>query len=130
MISADQFKSRLEVLCLRGGGRGLPRKPRDRHILFKSIVLMLDPEKIYSETEINRGIETWLAEIGQTVEIDHVTLRRHLVDEGYLKRDNTGATYKVSTEEMSEVFDPAIDSLVPELIIVAAREHMERKKRD
>jgi hypothetical protein len=50
MISADQFKSRLEVLCLRGGGRGLPRKPRDRHILFKSIVLMLDPEKIYSET--------------------------------------------------------------------------------
>jgi hypothetical protein len=34
-ISIAEFKDRLEVLCLRGGGRGFPRQQRDQQILFK-----------------------------------------------------------------------------------------------
>ena len=39
-IGTAEFKNRLAALCLRGGGRGFPRKRRDQHILFK-----VDPEK-------------------------------------------------------------------------------------
>jgi hypothetical protein len=129
-IELTEFKNRLAVLCLQGGGRGLPRKPRDRHILFKSVTLLLDPKKSYAETEINQQLGQWLAEIGQTVEVDHVTLRRYLVDEGYLERDPAGKNYRVSTQTMPDIFAPDIESLNQHLIIEKAKARREQEKRD
>ena len=128
-IKVDEFKQRLEILCLKGGGRGLPRKPRDRQILFKSMTLMLDNETTYSEAKINRQIEIWLAEIGSMIEIDHVTLRRYLVDEGYLSRDEAGVTYRVSIENTADLFEAAINQLDPLQVVDEAREDLARKKR-
>ena len=45
-ISVAEFKTRLETLCTKGGGRGLPRSGHDQQILFKSIVLTLDPQRV------------------------------------------------------------------------------------
>ena len=128
-ISVAEFKARLETLCTKGGGRGLPRSGRDQQILFKSIILTLAPQKTYTETDLNQALGQWLVQVGQTIEIDHVSLRRHLVDEGYISRDSAGGLYTVSTAA-SDQFDPGIDALDPATVIVEAQLERERKKQE
>jgi hypothetical protein len=128
-ISVDEFKNRLAAQCLDRGGRGLPRKLRDKHILYKSILLMLEPDRDYSEKEINAALEKWLTDVGQAIEIDHVSLRRHLVDEGYLSRDQAGTAYRVHLEPTADLFEPATDSIDPVTVIEEAVKSKEQKKR-
>jgi hypothetical protein len=128
-INAAEFKQRLEALLLSPGGRGLPRKRRDWDILFKSITLALEAGRDYSEKEVNQAVEEWLDSIGQAIEIDYVTLRRHLVDAGYLVRDLAGTSYRVGLETMAELFEPAADTVDPAAVVEEARSRKEQRKR-
>jgi len=92
-ITADEFRKRLAALCLKRGGGGMPKRRRDQHILLKSIALTLDRNAVYTEAELNLRIQSWLELVGHEIQVDHVSLRRHLVDEGYLTRDPAGDTY-------------------------------------
>lgn len=127
IITVTEFEERLGLLCSRKGGQGLPKKQRDQQILFKSIILLFDPERSYTETEVNQVLEKWLAEVGQTVEIDRVSLRRHLIDEGYLRRDSAGALYQVATKE-DPPFAPEIEELDPAVIVEMAKARQEQRK--
>jgi hypothetical protein len=62
----------------------------DRHILFISATLGLEPQRRYSESELNDELRKWTARFGRGVNLDHVSLRRFLVDEHYIRRDTTG----------------------------------------
>ena len=128
-ITVDEFKQRLEALCLSAGGRGLPRRRRDWDILFKSITLALEAGRDYSEKEVNQVVEEWLAGIGQAIEIDYVTLRRHLVDAGYLVRDLAGTSYRLGLEVITELFEPATDAVDPAAVVEEARSRKEQRKR-
>ena len=128
-ITAAEFEQRLEALCLSAGGRGLPRKRRDWDILFKSITLALEAGRDYSEKEVNQVVEEWLDGIGQAIEIDYVTLRRHLVDAGYLVRDLAGTSYRIGLETMAELFEPAADAVDPAAVVEEARSRKEQRKR-
>jgi hypothetical protein len=128
-INAAEFKQRLEALLLSPGGRGLPRKRRDWDILFKSITLALEAGRDYSEKEVNQVVEEWLDGIGQAIDIDYVTLRRHLVDAGYLVRDLAGTSYRVGLETMAELFEPAADKVDPTAVVEEARSRKEQRKR-
>jgi len=129
IISLDEFENRLEALCLGRGGRGLPRRHRDQNILLKSIELVLESNKDYTENELNEALKKWLTDIGQAVEIDHVTLRRHLVDGGYLYRDRAGLSYKVCNRKMADLFEPAINTIDPAIVIENALKRREQRKR-
>jgi len=127
-ISIAEFKDRLEVLCLRGG-RGFPRKQRDQHILFKSIVLMLETRRDYTENEVNECLAKWLSEVGQAIEIDHVSLRRYLVDAGYLTRDVAGRSYRVDPEQTAGLFEVGIEEINPIAVVAEASRRIEERKR-
>jgi len=85
-MTVEQFEERMAELCLRSGMAGFPRKRRDQQILLKSIVLTLDRERDYTELEIGDKLAYWLVDIGTSTDLDHVTLRRLLVDTEYLWR--------------------------------------------
>lgn len=137
-IGIAEFKNRLAALCLRGGGRGLPRKPRDQHILFKSITLMLETKRHYAEDELNERLLRWLSQVGRTIEIDHVSLRRYLVDAGYLIRDTAGRSYRVDSEQTVGLFEADIQDINPEAVVEEAyrdteerkQEYLEKRKRE
>jgi hypothetical protein len=129
-ISTTEFKSRLAMLCLRGGGRGFPRKPRDQHILFKSITLMLDTKRDYTEVELNTCLAKWLSQVGRTIEIDHVSLRRYLVDAGYLTRDPAGRSYRVGPEQTASLFEVGIEEINPVDVVEDAYREAEERKRE
>jgi hypothetical protein len=128
-ITCDQFKKRLVDLCVRSGQAGLSRRPQDRHILLKSVVLTLDRAGEYAEPEINEALKRWLAHIGRSLDLDHAALRRYLVDDGYLERDRDGSRYRVSAPERHQtLFEPAVEEIDVFEVVRAGRESLEQKK--
>jgi hypothetical protein len=128
-IRTAEFKIRLAMLCLKGGGRGVPRKHRDQHILFKSITLMLETKRDYTEDELNECLVKWLSQMGRTIEIDHVSLRRYLVDAGHLTRDKAGRSYRVDPEQTVGLFEAGIDEINPVAVVEEAYRDAEDRKR-
>ena len=97
-ITASHFKDRLVALIL--GGRDLPKKPMDHHILIFGATLGLEPRRQYSEAALNAELSKWTSLFGGNFNLDHVTLRRFLVDDGYLRRDAAGGSYVLVTENL------------------------------
>jgi len=121
VIDAQAFAARLVALFVKGGPLAIPRARRDQLILLKAIALTLKPQHEYSEFEINAAIQEWLAVVAPRVEADHVTLRRMLVDEGFLARDGYGAIYQLSEPREASRFAAEVDSIDVWRIIDEAR---------
>lgn len=128
-MGGAEFEKRLEDLCTRGGRREWPRKTEDQQVLLKSVTLMLEPQREYSEAELNEPLETWVDQVGQIFVIDHVTLRRFLVDAGYVQRDLAGHRYRVNAEKATEMFEADVASLDPVAVVDEARRRIEERKR-
>jgi hypothetical protein len=125
-ITALQFADRCVALIL--SGRELPKKHLDRHILLISSVLKLEPGRRYPEKEINEQLQIWVIHFGRSFDLDHVTLRRYLVDEKYLVRDSAGGTYLLATEGLPYTFDESIRELDLVKLVDDARQARELKK--
>jgi hypothetical protein len=125
-LTASQFTDRFVSLVL--AGRELPKKQLDRHIVLISSILKLDPGRPYSEKEINEELQIWIIRFGRSFGLDHVTLRRYLVDEKYLARDAAGGTYQVAAEGLPYTFDESLRELDLEKLVAEARQARELKK--
>lgn len=129
MIPLDEFVERLCKLGADRGPRGFPRKARDRAILMKSIVLDLDGAREYNEREINEWLIAWSRDVAPAIDVDHVTLRRILVDHGLLERTADGSCYRVGFPPGMVAFDLAIFDLDLRATVAAYREERARKPR-
>jgi hypothetical protein len=126
-LTAAEFKSRFAALVL-GGGGALPKKPLDHHILYVSAALALEPGRTYSESELNEVLLQWVAEFGASFGIDHVTLRRSLVDEGYLQRDRAGRCYELAADPPYSIENSASEIDLRALVVAERTARYERKK--
>jgi hypothetical protein len=130
-ITREYFIKRLTELCLKSALTGFPKDDLDHHILLKSAVLMMGPPAEFTEKEVNERLELWVLNVGHIKFMDHVTLRRRLVDMGYLTRKTDGSSYQVARPgPRPEYFDKEIDQLDILAEIAAAREEIARKKRE
>jgi len=121
MIGIEQFTDRLLRLGAASRSRPWPRKRLDRHILMKSIALTLDSSCEYSEPQINEALRTWNEQIAPAIETDHVTLRRMLVDYGYLERRPDGSVYRVGFPPNPLAFALEVDDLDQRAMVAAYR---------
>jgi hypothetical protein len=128
-ISSDEFKKRLSQLCLSSNTAELPRRQRDRHILLKAVSLNFAPDRLYTEAEVNRLIENWLTRVGQSLEIDHVTLRRTLVDEAYLTRAPAGEAYQIGKpSDVRFLFSEDVTTIDAEAVVREAIHEIARRR--
>ncbi|MBD3348998.1 MAG: DUF2087 domain-containing protein [Candidatus Eisenbacteria bacterium] len=128
-IAAPEFRQRVADLCLGGVGPGLPRRRRDRHILLKAAAMELGQGREYAEGVVNRVLESWLEALGPAVRMDHVSLRRYLIDEGYVVRDNAGSVYRVrAAGAQPEEFESEVESLDALEIVRRALTDRERRR--
>jgi hypothetical protein len=126
-ISETEFRNRFVPLVI--GARDLPKKPLDLNILYISAILNLDPAINYSEKELNEKLRLWSDRFGKNFTLDHVTLRRYLIDAGYITRDPAGKSYQVGESSLPYTFDPSLRNLDLETMIQEAlKEREERKK--
>ncbi|MEN6409192.1 MAG: DUF2087 domain-containing protein, partial [Anaerolineaceae bacterium] len=100
--------------------------------LFKSMMLTLKTDVTYTEKEINQKLSAWIDEVGGKLElVDFGTLRRGLVDNGYLTRNRDGSVYQVSVPgPASPVFEDAVNGVDPAEAVVNGRAEIERRKRE
>ncbi|MGH7724697.1 MAG: DUF2087 domain-containing protein [Candidatus Eiseniibacteriota bacterium] len=96
VIPRAEYESRLTALRKSGAGTGLPKKQKDRWILLHALSRGLAIGEPCSERAVNDHVRAWLSGPGARIELDHVSLRRALVDEGFLERDGAGASYRAS----------------------------------
>lgn len=130
-VTREFFMKRLVDLCLRSGLSGFPKDDVNQHILFKSAVLTLGKSDTYTEKEVNEKLKHWINDISQIKNIDHITLRRWLVDTGYLNRNNDGSCYQISQSgPRPQFFDDAIDQINVMEVINTGREEIARRKKE
>jgi hypothetical protein len=127
-ISRDEFSRRFLSLVL--NQTLLPKKRPDLHLLLYSATLSLQPERRYSEKEINEQLQTWCLMFGKNMGLDYVSLRRALVDEGFLHRDPSGSHYTLDITPLNDQFDPEIRSLDLLQLATDAIEEKERRKQE
>jgi hypothetical protein len=131
LITAGEFEERIAALCLSGTGAAFPRRQRDRHILYRCMVQMFDMKEPCSEADLNDALRGWLSGIGTNFEMDHVTLRRYLVDEGYVLRDAGGSRYVVNLEGNGLVeFDKEVSRIDSITVVLAAKTRAAERKRE
>jgi hypothetical protein len=95
-IGEEEFARRLGELCTSGVGPGFPRRRRDAQILLHSMAMCFTPGMQYTERAAGDLLRAWLEAAGPRVEMDHVSMRRALVDHGHLTRDAAGRSYAVN----------------------------------
>ncbi|HTO08481.1 MAG TPA: DUF2087 domain-containing protein [Myxococcota bacterium] len=130
MIGVEEFVERLCRICAASGPRPFPRARRDREILVESILLGLDSGRTYEEREINARLKAWLRDVAPSLETDHVTLRRLLVDVHRLERTASGSSYRVAFSSKMTAFELAVYDLDLTATIAAYREYDEKRRRE
>ena len=129
MITADVFVERLCRLGADRGPRGFPRRRRDRAILMKSILLLLDSSRTYSEEQINALLREWLQHVAPAIETDHVAVRRLLVDYGHLERTADGGSYRVGFPPGDVAFDVEVYDIDVRATVAAYLDYVRRRSR-
>ena len=128
VISVDEFKVRFAALTLAGGG--IPRRPEDRQLLAASVVSRLEPGRVYNEREIGLVLVRWCNSFGWRFAVDHVELRRMVVDMGLVRRNASGSEYRLVEEANAALYAPAIREVDLEQVVQEARDERDRKKRE
>ena len=104
--------NRFAALSIRTGlSLGLLHSSRvsDFNLMLAAAALAFAPNRSYSEMEVNDILRGWLAREGSILAVDHVELRRWLVDCRVLSRDDYGRVYGLAAAV------PQIAALVAEL---------------
>ncbi len=128
-ITKEMFIKRLVTLLLRSGLSEFPKNKSDQFIILKSVVMSLNLNETFTEKELNEQIDNWIKAVGQVKNIDRVTIRRLLVDYGYLTRSKDGAVYQlVKPEPYLDNFDPSVEEVNVFETISQAREEIIRKR--
>jgi hypothetical protein len=126
-ITDSQFRERFSALYF--GGQDLPKKPLDRQIVLISAIVGLERQRKYSESELNDELQKWTILFGRRYNVDHVTLRRYLIDERYIVRDSAGSMYQLAAREaLPYTFDPTLENLDLAALIAEAKAARELKK--
>jgi len=129
VISREMFEQRLIAICVRSNHAGLPKKLVDRHILLKALAMSLSPERDYTEAEVSAAITAWVVGLDSNLGIDHATLRRALVDYGYVVRDRSGTMYRLGQPRPGPIeFEPEIAEVSIAEIIAAAQADVEQRR--
>ncbi len=123
MVALEEFLDRLFRLAVDRGPRRFPRRRRDRQILMKSILMLMDSSRIYSEREINVLLRAWGRGVAPAISTDHVTLRRLLVDHGLLERSPSGAEYRVGFPPAGAAFELEVEEVDVRATVAAYLEY-------
>jgi hypothetical protein len=129
MVTVEEFVERLCRLGADRGPRGFPRRARDRQILMKSMLMLMDSSSTYTESEINEILQEWGREVAPAIHTDHVTLRRWLVEYGHLERTADGGSYRVGFPTKPLAFDLEIDDIDVRATSAAFRAEAGRRRR-
>ena len=127
-LTPAEAATALRRLLANGKLTQLPKRPRDQEIVAALAAARFTPGAQCSEAQVNETLVAWLETISERHGIDHVTVRRMLVDLRLLIRTSTGSSY-VLAEDAAAWLEP-LATLEPAGILASiAGERSARKER-
>jgi len=119
----------LKRLLSNGRLTALPLRRADETLLLRMAAARFEAGRPYRETEVNEVLERWLGTFCEPHGIDHVTLRRRLVDVRLLVRDTAGAEYRLAPGMGRELAADETLKADPARVLDEIREEREARKR-
>jgi len=117
----------LKRLLANGPIAALPTRLADQELLVTLAAAQIDAGKDLLERDVNERLRTWLETFSEPFGIDHVTLRRMLVDSGILTRTTSGSLYRINVAKLGKV--EAVRDLNPAGVLARVREDRDSRKR-
>jgi len=124
-MTPENARVALKRMLANGPLTGLPVKPADLDVLLALAALRFEPGREYREREVNDLLREWLRTLCAPFGVDHVTLRRCLVDARILHRDRQGSTYQVDPARI----DRALADIDPVQLLAEVRDERAARKR-
>ena len=117
MMDKTDYEVWIGKLMGRGMALTWPKDHAGQLALLGAAALALDPSQRYSEKEVNEALAAWLGIVLPKGGLDHVTVRRYLIDFRFLDRESDGSAYWVNRDELAQEFEPAVFDLDTSTII-------------
>ena len=124
----DDVHAALKRMLSNGPLTHLPGRDTDLEMILALAASRLEPDRAYSEGEINEVLASWLETFSSPSGVDHVTVRRCLVDGRYLVRDKAGSAYRLSPK-VTQVIERSSAEIDPARILAEVRDERETRKR-
>ena len=86
----------LRRLLANGRLTAMPKRPADQELVARLAAARFGPGREYREAEVNETLVAWLEHLSEPFGVDHVALRRLLVDSRLLVRTSTGSAYRLN----------------------------------
>ena len=119
----------LRRMLANGPLTGYPTRRADEDVLLRLAASRFEFGRSYTEAEVNEVLRVWLETFCAPYGIDHVTMRRRLVDTRFLVRDTAGAEYHLAAAKARELArDPTV-SEDPAHVLQEIRQEREVRKR-
>lgn len=129
-IARREIMRSLRRILAHGRLDGLPKREQDRQILYGLCAWRVRECGADTELAINETLAGWLAGFCHAVNVDHVTFRRALVDEGFVGRSDDGSRYWVNEQKVHRTISPdALDVDPGEVLRDASQDREARKRR-
>jgi hypothetical protein len=129
MVDKQQTEKVLRRILKGGIMRRMPKSMKDTEIFLALAASSLDPQCAYSESEINDHLIEWMEGFTRPSALDHVTVRRCLIDHYFLLRDQSGSSYTTNQTIINKVIDPAARSIQPRYIFEELQREREKRRR-
>lgn len=129
MVNKQQTEKVLRRLLKGGVMKRMPKNRKDTEIFLALAASSFDPRNSYSENEINEHLIEWMADFTRPSALDHVTVRRCLIDHYFLSRSQSGSSYATNQTIINNVIDPAARSIQPRYIFEDIQQEREIRKR-
>ena len=104
--TAGDIETLLRNLLQTGALQALPTNPHVRDTVLAVATGGLVRQRPYAEREVNDVLSAWLESVRAT--IDHVTLRRRMVDLGFLKRTRDGSRYYLNFGRVAAILGDGV----------------------
>jgi hypothetical protein len=117
----------LKRLLANGRLTAVPKRPGDQQLLVTLAAAQMDADRSLLESEVNERLKSWLEAISEPFGIDHVTLRRMLVDSRLLTRTSSGSMYQVNAARTEEI--EAVRGLEPLEVLAQVQSERDLRKR-
>jgi hypothetical protein len=126
IASSESPHGALKRMLANGPLTAVPKRPADQALVAMLAAARLEADRDFSEAEVNERLEAWLDAISEPYGIDHVTLRRMLVDLRLLVRTKSGSAYRVNPGKAAAL--DALRTLEPAAVLADVRAERDARK--
>jgi hypothetical protein len=125
----EEVEQLLRKLFKGGPVERVPRNRKDSEVFLALAASRIESRAVLTESEVNDQLSDWLGGLADPHYLDHVTVRRYLVDFGMLFRDPEGHSYRANQAVISRYIDAAARAVVPVTILQEVKQDRSARRR-